>query len=73
MTEKFRLTAGETNTDVWRRLRAHTEGRLADARKRAEGLALDERDRRDLLVRIDELKKFLALGEPAPDKPTNAG
>jgi hypothetical protein len=73
MSEKPRLTAGERNTDAWRRLKAHYEARLADLTPKALNLGTPDTARRDLLVRIDEIQKFLAMGEPAPDKPTNAG
>lgn len=72
--DAFHLSQAETNTDTWRRLKAHAETRLANLRRDAENLGKTEAERRDLMVRIDELKKFLALGNPpAPDKPANAG
>lgn len=73
MAEKFHLTPGECNNDTWRRLKAHYEQRLAFERQKVENLGLDERERMQRLVRIDEIKKFLSLGESGEERAANAG
>lgn len=64
----LRLTEGQTNTDVWNAVRSHYLDRIASLRVKAENLGLSEQDRRDFLVRIDEIKRLLAAGEPVAKK-----
>jgi hypothetical protein len=70
MSEPLRLSQAECNTDAWRRLKALYEERRDRLTAKALNLGTDEAERRDLLVRIDEIHRFLALGQPVPEKPS---
>jgi hypothetical protein len=63
MADKFRLTQSEANTDTWRRLKAHYEARLKTHRENLEKVSTTPELRAQLVLRIDEIKNFLAAGE----------
>jgi hypothetical protein len=71
--QSFRLSAAQVNTDLWRGLQVYYEIRLAEQRAKAENIHLDDRARLEHVLRIDEIKRFLALGQPIAEQATDAG
>jgi hypothetical protein len=62
----MKLNTAHTQTELWQMLEAHMGARLADQRTRAEKLGITHEERMAHVIRIDEIKKFLALGTPEP-------
>lgn len=62
----MKLNTAHTQTELWQVLEAYMCARLADQRERAERLTTTPEERTAHVIRIDEIKKFLALGTPEP-------
>lgn len=65
MDDPFTLTEHDKAQGLWRRLEAHLEDRLADARKRNDA-ALTEPETASLRGEIRCLKRIIALGDDRP-------
>ena len=65
MIETFMLSDADKAQPLWRRLRAHLEDRLAQARIRNDAVQ-SEADTAVLRGEIKTLKRILALGDDRP-------
>jgi hypothetical protein len=63
--DRFELSEADKASALWLRLKEHLETRLADARKRNDGVQ-PEADTAALRGEIRALKRIIALGDDRP-------
>ncbi len=73
MTARIHLTDGERNHGSWQKVDAYANDRLKTLREIVENPKQTEAERLGAAWRIAELKKLLALAEPAKETRDDAG
>lgn len=66
MSDPLKLNELETQTELWLKLKAHFEARLAELREMNDHTKPMEQTEK-LRGRVQECKYFLAMGEPSPE------
>lgn len=68
----LRLSKAEQDSGAWQKVNAYWSEELKTLRAKLEALGTPEDQRHDIVVRIHQIKKFLAVDD-VPAKETGAG
>lgn len=74
MSEKFTLSSKDIGTECWQKLHIYWSEKLAIHRAKVESLRIPDAERLEHAIRIDQIKRFLAVADRQPQgKATDAG